>query len=88
MAYSVKTELKESAGPFPPGMRINKKLRWNVYRVKADSFLELITGIDEIEEKDLGWLHHRTEAKTVGVTICKRNGKWVAALEGHPQSQE
>ena len=53
MAYSVKTELKESMGPFPPGMRINKKLRWNVYRVKADSFLELITGIDEIEEKIL-----------------------------------
>ena len=87
MAYSVKTELKESTGPFPPGMRINKKLRWNVYRVKADSFLELITGIDEIEEKDLSWLPP-SGPSSERVTICKSNGKWVAELEGHPQSQE
>ena len=72
MAYSVKTELKE-----------NEKVRWNAYRVKADSFLELITGIDEIEEKHLGWLNHEGSSSE-RVTIEKRNGKWVTALEGHP----
>ena len=72
MAYSVKTELKE-----------NEKFRWNAYRVKANSFLELITGIDEIEEKHLGWLNVEGISSS-RVTIDKRNGKWVAALEGHP----
>ena len=72
MAYKVEREVLERS-------YVGGTTRWNVYVVQADTYLELIAGIDEIVEKNIEWKgsgHLGLEGRP-----HKRNGKWFASLQ-------
>ena len=52
MAYKI----KRSTGSWERGLRGLEVWEGFTYEIIADSYLELITGIDEIEESTLDWL--------------------------------
>ena len=79
--YGYIVTVKKAEGDFP-----NHRARWKVYSIIADSYMDLIAGIDSIQSSDdLDW------GKGPNVSIddlrisgfpCKSEGKWVAFLYG------
>ena len=61
--------------------------RWNVYSIIADSYMDLIAGIDSIQSSDdLNWgdfPNHETEDKLGRGLPSKSKGKWKAVLYSH-----
>ena len=62
-------------------------LRWNVYSIIADSYMDLIAGIDSIQSSDdLNWGDHpnyETEDRLRRGLPSKSKGKWEAVLYSH-----
>ena len=60
-------------------------LRWNVYSIIADSYMDLIAGIDSIQSSDdLDWGKDPNDStdERIGGFPRKSEGKWVAFLYG------
>jgi hypothetical protein len=76
MAYKI----KRSTGSWERGLEVWERF---TYEIIADSYLELITGIDEIEESTLDWLGDG-ELGVEGMPH-KNDRKWRARLEGSPR---
>jgi hypothetical protein len=84
MPYSIEIEVRKNTRPIRGRITTNT---WNVYRIKADSFLELITAIDEIDEEHLGFVYHSNITRSShSVEAEKIFGKWETILNGHPET--
>jgi hypothetical protein len=84
MPYNIEIEVRKNTRQIRGRITTNT---WNVYRIKADSFLELITAIDEIDEEHLGFVYHSDiNHSSHSVEAEKRSGKWETILNGHPET--
>ena len=84
MPYNIEIEVRKDTRQIRGRITTNT---WNVYRIKADSFLELITAIDEIDEEHLGFVYHGDiNHSSHSVEAEKRSGKWETILNGHPET--
>ena len=60
---------------------VDPKIKWKEYSIVADSFLELIAGIDSIESApSLVWLESDVDGYVVYAHPHKSEGKWHAKL--------
>ena len=78
--YGYIVTVKEAEGDFP-----NHRARWNVYSIIADSYMDLIAGIDSIQSSDdLDWGKDPSDStdERIGGFPRKSEGKWVAFLYG------
>ena len=78
--YGYIVTVKEAEGDFP-----NHGARWNVYSIIADSYMDLIAGIDSIQSSDdLDWGKDPSDStdERIGGFPRKSEGKWVAFLYG------
>ena len=84
MPYNIEIEVRKNTEEIRGRITTNT---WNVYKIKADSFLELITAIDEIDEEHLGFVYRsKTTRSSHSVEAEKIFGKWETILHGHPET--
>ena len=79
--YGYIVTVKKAEGDFP-----NHRARWKVYSIIADSYMDLIAGIDSIQSSDdLDWgkdPNDSTDDLRISGFPRKSEGKWVAFLYG------
>ena len=84
MPYNVEIEVRKNTRQIRGRITTNT---WNVYRIKADSFLELITAIDEIDEEHLGFVYNNNiNRSSDSMQAEKIFGKWETILNGHAET--
>ena len=71
--YGYIVTVKEAEGDFP-----NHGARWNVYSIIADSYMDLIAGIDSIQTPDLTF--GRGKSGSESGLPKKYRGKWETIL--------
>ena len=81
--------LMEKVSPYGYVVTVEERdrhgLRWNVYSIIADSYMDLIAGIDSIQSSDdLDWGKDPNDStdERIGGFPRKSEGKWVAFLYG------